>query len=50
MSIQNDQLCVYKYSAVQEEFRDEVTMNASVTTTVVVSCDAGEFRDLTYSK
>ena len=44
LSLQNDQVCVYQYSAVQEDFEDEVKVNLSLTTTVEVSCDAGKLR------
>ena len=40
--LQHDQVCVYKYRVVQEDFEDEVKQNASVTTTVEISCDAGK--------
>ncbi len=40
--LQNNQMCVYKYRAMQEDFDDEMKLDTSVTTTVVLSCDAGE--------
>ncbi len=40
--LQSNQVCVYRYRVTQEDFEDEVKMNATVTTTVEVSCDAGE--------
>ncbi len=42
MPLQDDQLCIYKYSAEQDDFNDEVKLNVSIITTVVVSCDASE--------
>lgn len=40
--LQNNQVCVYKYTVTQDEVEDDTWMNATVTTTVEVSCDTGE--------